>query len=58
LHKAAGLRPDRFRTPRFEVLGLAMIIAAVAAANDCVLVTDNDKDFAGLQIFNPIRETV
>jgi len=35
-----------------------MIIAAVAAANDCVLVTDNDKDFAGLQIFNPIRETV
>lgn len=35
--------------------GLDMIIAAVAGANECVVVTDNEKDFAGLQIVNPIR---
>ena len=34
---------------------LDMIIAAVAGANDCVLVTDNEKDFAGLQVVNPVR---
>jgi predicted nucleic acid-binding protein len=38
--------------------GLDMIIAAVAGANDCVMVTDNEKDFAGLQIVNPIRGVV
>lgn len=36
--------------------GLDMIIAAVAAANECVVVTDNEKDFVGLQIINPMRE--
>lgn len=36
---------------------LDMIIAAVAETNDCVLVTDNEKDFAGLKIVNPIRPT-
>lgn len=35
--------------------GLDMIIAAVADANECVVVTDNEKDFAGLQILNPLR---
>jgi predicted nucleic acid-binding protein len=35
--------------------GLDMIIAAVAGANECVVVTDNEKDFAGLPILNPIR---
>ncbi len=35
--------------------GLDMIIAAVAGANDCVVVTDNEKDFGGLQIINPLR---
>lgn len=35
--------------------GLDMIIAAVAGANDCVVVTDNEKDFRGLQIVNPLR---
>jgi toxin FitB len=34
---------------------LDMIIAAVAEANDCVVVTDNEKDFAGLEIINPLR---
>jgi predicted nucleic acid-binding protein len=35
--------------------GLDMIIAAVAGAHGCVVVTDNEKDFAGLHIINPIR---
>jgi toxin FitB len=35
--------------------GLDMIIAAVAGANECVVVTDNEKDFAGLEIINPMR---
>lgn len=34
---------------------LDMIIAAVAGANDCVVVTENEKDFAGLEIVNPLR---
>lgn len=34
---------------------LDMIIAAVAGANDCVVVTDNERDFAGLQFVNPLR---
>jgi predicted nucleic acid-binding protein len=34
---------------------LDMIVAAVAEANDCVVVTDNEKDFAGLVIVNPLR---
>ena len=36
---------------------LDMIIAAVAEANDCVVVTDNEKDFAGVKIVNPLRTT-
>ncbi|VIO69115.1 PIN domain-containing protein [Bradyrhizobium ivorense] len=38
--------------------GLDTIIAAVADANDCVVVTDNEKDFAGVQVINPIRGSV
>jgi predicted nucleic acid-binding protein len=34
---------------------LDMIIAAIAAANDCVVVTDNERDFAGIAIVNPLR---
>ena len=37
--------------------GLDMIIAAVAGANECIVATDNEKDFAGLQIVNPVRGT-
>ena len=36
--------------------GLDMIIAAVAGSNDCVVVTANERDFAGLGIVNPMRE--
>jgi toxin FitB len=38
--------------PRSE---LDMIIASIAAANDCVVVTDNEKDFADIAIVNPLR---
>ncbi len=34
---------------------LDMIIAAVAEANDCVVATDNEKDFIGLKFINPLR---
>lgn len=35
--------------------GLDMILAAVAEANDCILVTDNEKHFARLKFINPMR---
>jgi hypothetical protein len=35
--------------------GLDTIIAAVAEANDCLVVTDNEKDFEGIRIVNPLR---
>jgi predicted nucleic acid-binding protein len=34
---------------------LDMIIAAVAQANGCIVVTDNEKDFTGLDFVNPLR---
>ena len=34
---------------------LDMIIAAVAGANDCVVATDNERDFAGIRIVNPVH---
>ena len=33
------------------------IIAAVAEANGSVVVTDNEKDFHGIEIVNPLRST-
>ena len=33
-----------------------MIVAAVAEANDCIIVTDNEKDFFGIKIMNPLRD--
>jgi predicted nucleic acid-binding protein len=35
--------------------GLDTIVAAVAEANSCVVVTDNEKDFAGVQVLNPLK---
>lgn len=35
---------------------LDTIIAAVAEANDCIVVTDNEKDFFDTEIVNPIRD--
>lgn len=34
---------------------LDTIIAAVAEANGCIVVTDNEKDFAGIETVNPLR---
>ena len=36
---------------------LDMIIAAIAETNDCTVVTDNEKDFRGVEIFNPLKST-
>ena len=35
--------------------GLDMMIAAIADANECVVVTDNERDFSGVRILNPMR---
>lgn len=35
---------------------LDMIIASIAAANHCVVVTDNEKDFADIAFINPLRD--
>ncbi len=32
-----------------------MVIAAIAEANGCVVVTDNERDFVGIEICNPMR---
>jgi len=34
--------------------GLDMIVAAVAWANDCMVVTVNQKGFAGIRFINPM----
>lgn len=34
---------------------LDTIIAAVSEANGCVVVTDNESDFAGVEVLNPLR---
>ena len=46
---ADGTARGRPRSP------LDMIIAAVAEANDCVVVTENERHFAGLSVVNPLR---
>lgn len=34
--------------------GLDMIVASIADANGCVVVTANEKDFAGIEVLNPM----
>jgi len=46
---ADGTAEGRPRSP------LDMIIAAVAEAHNCIVVTENEKHFGGLRIFNPLR---
>jgi predicted nucleic acid-binding protein len=46
---AGGTADRRPRSP------LDMIVAAVAEANNCVVVTENERHFAGLKVFNPLR---
>ena len=45
---AEGNAAGRPRNP------LDMMIAAIAEANGCVIVTDNDKAFAGMTVVNPL----
>jgi len=35
--------------------GLDMIVAAIAEATGCVVVTDNERDFESIDIVNPLR---
>lgn len=37
---------------------LDMIIAAIAEAHACTIVTDNERDFTGLQILNPMHGAI
>jgi predicted nucleic acid-binding protein len=37
---------------------LDTIVAAVAQSNSCIVVTDNERDFHGVEIINPLRKTV
>jgi len=37
---------------------LDTIIAAIAEANECVVVTDNEKDFDGVDYINPLRGAI
>jgi hypothetical protein len=46
---AAGRAAGRPRS------ALDMIIAATAEANDCIVVTDNERDFADIPYVNPVR---
>jgi predicted nucleic acid-binding protein len=46
---ADGRRRGRSRS------GLDMIIAAVAEANACTVVTANERDFAGIAVVNPTK---
>lgn len=34
---------------------LDTIVAAVAQSNGCIVVTDNERDFHGIEIINPVR---
>jgi predicted nucleic acid-binding protein len=34
---------------------LDTVVAAIAEANDCVVVTDNEKHFPGGRVVNPLR---
>lgn len=34
---------------------LDMVIASIAESNDCAIVTENERHFAGLRVINPMR---
>jgi predicted nucleic acid-binding protein len=48
---ADGTRQGRPRS------ALDTIIAAVAVANECVVVTDNERHFSSVEFLNPLRPT-
>jgi predicted nucleic acid-binding protein len=47
---ADGTVAGRPRSP------LDMIIAAIAVANECIVVTDNERDYVEVEFINPMRE--
>lgn len=49
---AEGARAGKPRSP------LDMILAAIAEANGCVVVTDNERDFIGQTFINPLRASI
>ena len=55
LDDKAGLIWARLMAEGRPRSALDMILAAVAEVNDCVVATDNERDFRGLQIVNPLR---
>src|SRR6202051_1610123 len=46
---ADGTAKGRPRSP------LDTMIASIAEANECIVVTDNEKDFVDIEIVNPLR---
>lgn len=46
---AEGTRSGRPRSP------IDMILASIAEANGCVVVTENERHFAGIPFINPMR---
>ena len=50
----AGLMADGTAAGRPRS-ALDMVVAATAIANGCTIVTDNERDFAGLPFINPLR---
>lgn len=46
---AAGVKSGRPRS------ALDTVIAAIAFANDCIVATDNGRDFPGVEVVNPLR---
>ena len=49
---AAGSAAGRPRS------ALDMVIAAIAQSNSCILVTDNEKHFPTIDVFNPLRGAI
>ncbi len=53
--ETAGLVWARLMAEGRPRSALDTIIAATAEANGCIVVTDNERDFPGVETFNPIR---
>ena len=53
-HAWARLMAEGKATGRLRS-ALDTIIAATAEANGCIVVTDNERDFAGVETINPMR---
>lgn len=51
----ARLMADAKARGRLRRSALDAIIAAIAETNDCVVVTDNERDFEDVRVINPMR---